>query len=74
MRKLAMTVLALLALGQGACTGDRPKELYETARFEELQNTPGHAKELYEEILHQYPGSEFAKKAEERLRELPKGK
>lgn len=74
MKRFTMAILAVLALGPGACTGDRPKELYETARFEELQNNPEHAQELYEEILRKYPDSEFANKAVERLRGLPKGK
>ena len=44
--------------------------MYDTAKFEELQNNKEHARELYEEIVKKYPKSEYAKKAEERLGEL----
>jgi TolA-binding protein len=60
----------VFALALSACTGDSGKELFETAKFEEVQNNREHARELYEEILKKYPKSEYAKKAEERLKEL----
>jgi outer membrane protein assembly factor BamD (BamD/ComL family) len=46
--------------------------VFETAQFEEHQNNPGHARELYQEVLTRYPQSPYAKKAEERLRVLDK--
>ncbi len=53
-----------------ACSGSGAKELYETAQFEELQNNHRHALQLYEEIVRDYPTSEFAKKSSERILKL----
>ena len=55
------TVLAL-----GGCQ-DKAAQLFETAQFEELQNNPQHARELYEQIVADYPRSEQAARARERL-------
>ena len=55
------------------CTGDKGKELFETAQFEEKQHNEEHARKLYEEIVKKYPGTEFAQKASERLQVI-KGK
>ena len=67
------TVIALVcsvALGAPGCQGERAEDLYELATFEEQQNNREHARQLYEEILQDYPGTEHALKAQERLREL----
>ena len=53
-----------------ACSGSGAKELYETAEFEELQNNHRHAVELYERIVKEYPKSDYAPKAKERLENL----
>lgn len=53
-----------------ACGGSGAKELYETAQFEELQNNQRHALQLYEEIVRDYSGSEYAKKSGERIVKL----
>lgn len=66
---LIMLTLAVVFTISG-CSGSGGKELFETAKFEELQNNPQHATELYEEIVKKYPKSEYAKKAEERLNVL----
>jgi len=55
--------LALLA----ACSGEAAKELYETAKFEELQNNHLHAVELYQEIIDNHPESGYAGLSKERL-------
>ena len=55
------------------CTGDKGKELFDTAQFEEKQHNEEHARKLYEEIVKKYPGTEFAQKASERLQAI-KGK
>jgi|GEM_PF-253546 len=66
-------ILMMLCLTAPAgCTGDKGKELYETARFEEQQHNNEHARQLYEDIVKKHPGSEFATKAAERLRVIPK--
>ena len=64
MIRIVMTLL--LALMLTACS-DRPKELYETAQFEEVQRNFEHAGELYLEIIEEYPDSPYAAKARENL-------
>lgn len=63
-------VAMLLSVIMGGCAGDKGKELFETARFEEKQNNRGHAKQLYQEIVAKYPDSPVAKQARERLEAL----
>jgi TolA-binding protein len=60
-----------LFFGIAGC-GESPKQLFETAQFEELQNNQSHARELYERIIQKHPDSDFAKKATLRLAELKK--
>lgn len=50
-----------------ACNGDKPKELLETAEFEERQHNVAHAKQLYEELVRLYPSSPQADTARTRL-------
>jgi TolA-binding protein len=50
-----------------ACSGDNPKELLETAEFEERQHNVAHAKQLYEELVRVYPDSKQAETARTRL-------
>lgn len=65
----ALTLVLLLA----GCTGDKAKELLETAEFEERQMNAPHAKQLYEEVIRLYPSSPQAKTARERLAKLNAG-
>ncbi len=74
MKQLIVLLTLMVAFAVGGCTGDRAKELFETAKFEELQNNREHALELYQEIVKKYPKSEYAKKAEERLKEMKEKK
>lgn len=53
-----------------ACTGDKPKELLETAEFEERQMNLPHAKQLYEGVIRLYPSSKEAEAARARLAAL----
>lgn len=69
MKKL-MTLFLMLILF--SCSGSGAKELYETAQFEEVQNNHKHAISLYEEIVTDYPKSEFADKARARIEALKK--
>ena len=63
-------VALVLIVSISACSGGNAKELFETGKFEELQNNKEHATELYEEVIRKYPKSEYAIKAEERLTAL----
>lgn len=70
MRPVLIIFILAVVFSISACSGSGGKELFETAKFEELQNNKVHATELYEEILKKYPKSEYAEKAEERLNAL----
>lgn len=69
MKKVLSVLMTALCLATFGCT-DKAKELYETAKLEELQNNPTHARKLYREILEDHPHSEYADKAKERLSAL----
>jgi ferritin-like protein len=66
--------LAVLVLTVTACSGEKAKELLETAEFEERQHNESHAKELYEDIVRLYPSSKEADTARERLAALSRGR
>lgn len=68
-RVVPWVVFALFLMGS-ACGPDQAAQLLETARFEERQTNRAHAKELYEQIVRQYPDSPAAKIARTRLAEL----
>lgn len=56
-----------------ACTGDKAKEILETAEFEERQMNLPHAKQLYEDVIRLYPSSKEAETARARLAALSHG-
>lgn len=56
-----------------ACTGDKPKELLETAELEERQHNVVHARQLYEDLIRLYPTSPQAEIARARLTLLSQG-
>lgn len=66
----AAVLLSLLLVG---CSGDKAKELLDTAEFEERQMNVPHAKQLYEEVIRLYPSSPQAQTARERLAKLNAG-
>ena len=66
-------VLAVLLLVLTACSGDKAKELLETAELEERQMNLPHAKQLYEDIIRLYPSSKEADTARARLAQLSRG-
>ncbi len=67
-------LIGLLAFALAGCAGEKGKELFETAQFEEKQGNREHAAKLYNEIVRKYPGSDLAKKSESRLLEIGKVK
>jgi outer membrane protein assembly factor BamD (BamD/ComL family) len=70
MKKTMLVLILLATVTISGCSGDKGKELYETAQFEEKQHNLPHAIQLYEEIASKHPGSTFAAKAQERLTAL----
>ena len=74
MKQIIPAWLFVIALGLSGCTGDSAKEMYETAQFEERQNNQAHAKEIYEAIIKDFPNSEYAQKAGERLAQVSQSK
>ena len=67
------TACVFLCFFLAACTGDKAKELFETAQFEERQMNVPHAKQLYEDVIRLYPASQEADRARTRLAALTKG-
>ena len=53
-----------------SCSGDKAKELLDTAQFEERQMNLPHAKQLYEDVIRLYPTSKEATAAQARLAAL----
>lgn len=67
------TGFIILLLVTTACSGDKAKELLETAKFEERQMNLPHAKQLYEDVIRLYPSSKEADTARARLARLSHG-
>ena len=67
---LNIVIVVLLLIGAAACSGDKAKELLETAELEERQMNVPHAKQLYEDIIRLYPSSKEADTARARLAKL----
>ena len=68
--KIAFIILFLLIT---ACSGDKAKELLETAELEERQMNLPHARQLYEDVIRLYPTSKEADTARARLTKLDHG-
>ena len=62
----------VFCIALAACTGDKAKELFETAELEERQHNVAHAKQLYEDLIRLYPSSPQAEIAQVRLALLNK--
>ena len=65
-----LTLCALACILLLSCSGDKAKELLETAQFEERQMNLPHAKQLYEDVIRLYPASKEAETARTRLAAL----
>ena len=72
MNRLLTWPMLVLLLSSSACGQDQATQWLETAQFEERQTNLVHARELYENIVRQYPDSPAAKTARARLTELAK--
>ncbi|MBF0119707.1 MAG: outer membrane protein assembly factor BamD [Desulfobacterales bacterium] len=70
MKRNIFVSLMFIFLTIFTCTGNNAKELFDTAKLEEIQNNKEHAQKLYQEIIKKYPNTEYAKNAQERLRDL----
>ena len=71
MKRVILVLMIILVLLFSGCSEKKAKELFEIAQFEELQKNQKHARQLYEEIIDKYPETDYAKKAEERLSQIP---
>jgi outer membrane protein assembly factor BamD (BamD/ComL family) len=70
MKNCIVSLLVAATLMAGGCTGDKGKELFETAQFEETQHNREHAVQLYRDVIRKYPRSGYAEKAGKRLAEI----
>jgi TolA-binding protein len=70
MMTVRLILCALCSILLLSCSGDKAKELLETAQFEERQMNLPHAKQLYEDVIRLYPTSKEAEKAQARLASL----
>ena len=70
MRRWIHVGAGALCVVLAACSGDKPKELLETAELEERQHNVIHAKQLYEDLVRLYPSSPQAETARKRLASL----
>jgi hypothetical protein len=68
MRRFLAGCLFLLLVG----CGDKAKDLFDTAQFEEKQNNRPHATKLYRQIVEEHRDSPYANQAKARLAELEK--
>ena len=74
--KLIIALLLALSMATvfAGCSDKKAAEIYETAKFEELQDNREHAIKLYERIIAVYPSTEYAVKAKDRIEALKKQK
>lgn len=72
MKRYILLLVILLSLSVSGCSGDKAKDLMDTALLEEKQHNPDHALKLYQEIIQKYPDSDIAKDARKRLSDLKK--
>ena len=67
---VVLVILGVLFFLIVGCGGESPESLFETAQFEERQTNIAHARQLYQRIILEHPGSEWASKAKVRLEQL----
>lgn len=70
MKRVLLAIIIALVLTTGGCSGSNPEDLFDTAKLEELQENPEHAKTLYLQLIDTHPDSKYADMARKRLAEL----
>jgi outer membrane protein assembly factor BamD (BamD/ComL family) len=70
MRQMIGVLTIILVTALSGCSGNGGQQLFDTAKLEELQDNREYARQLYQEIVDQYPETEYARKARERLSAL----
>ncbi len=70
--KLGLGITLLFYISSCSNPEGKGQEIYETGQFEEQQNNLEHARQLYQEIIKDYPETQSASKARERLKALEK--
>jgi len=70
MKRWLSIVCIVLAVTVCGCTGSDPEALFDTAKLEERQDNPEHARQLYQRLVDEHPQTAYADKARERLRDL----
>lgn len=53
---------------------DQAEALFSVGQLEEKQFNPKHASELYQEVIKKYPDTNWAEKAQERIKEIKRQK
>lgn len=72
MKMFVLALMILLFVSVFGCSGDKAKELMDTAILEEKQHNAEHARKLYQEIIQKYPDSPLAKDAQKKLSDMGK--
>ena len=72
MKIFVIALMTLLSVSMSGCTGDKARELMDTAILEEKQHNTEHARKLYQEIVQKYPDSPLANEARKKLSDLGK--
>lgn len=70
MKRFVLIIMMITLLITAGCSSNNEKELFETARLEELQKNHEHAIALYKKIVEKDPHGEYAQKARNRLKAL----
>jgi TolA-binding protein len=70
MKLFILTLMILFSVAVSSCSGDKARDLMDTALLEEKQHNPDHARQLYHEIIQKYPESAYAKDAQKRLSDM----
>ena len=70
---LKLLAIVLLLVCMPACTSAEhaAQDTYELAEFEQKQGNADHARQLYQEIVTKYSGTQWAEKARASLDDLP---